>query len=309
MSNSAAKNDNSQLRRFAWLSIGTAVVAISLKVVAYFLTNSVGLLSDALESVVNLVTGIITLVAITVASQPPDEDHSYGHSKAEYFSSGAEGTLILIAAIVILLTSIIRLFQPQPIQQIDVGIIVSIIAAILNFITARILLKAGQTFKSVALEANARHLITDVWTSASVVVGVTFAVLTNLQWLDPVIAILVALRIMEAGWRLVKDAILGLMDTALPEDELGQIAAILERYEEMGIMFHALRTRQSGRQRFLTVHIQVPGAWSVQRGHSLLERIEADIRAALTPISIVTHLEPMEDPVSWQDIALNRDDE
>ena len=307
MSNQAQKA-KLQLIKFAWISIGTAVATISLKIFAYFLTDSIGLLSDALESVVNLVTGLITLIAITIAVQPPDEEHAYGHSKAEYFSSGAEGSLILVAAIVIIVASVNRFIRPQPLQQIDMGIVVSFIAATINFVAARILFRAGEHFHSVALKANASHLMSDVWTSVGVILGVLITVFTEWHLLDPLIAIAVAIRIMISGWQLVHGAILGLMDTALPKDEVSQIEKILKNYRDMNITFHALRTRQSGRQRFVTVHIQVPGYWSVQKGHTLLEKIEAEIRHVLAPVSIVTHLEPIEDPASWEDIHLIRDD-
>lgn len=306
MSNQVQKT-NSQLIKFAWISIGTAVATISLKIYAYFLTNSVGLLSDALESVVNLAAGLITLIAITIAAQPPDEEHTYGHSKAEYFSSGAEGSLILVAAIVIVTTSANRLIQPQPLQQIDVGIVVSLIASFINFTAARVLFRVAADYNSVALKANASHLMSDVWTSAGVIMGVLITAFTEWHLLDPLIAIAVAIRIMISGWQLVRGSIYGLMDTALPKEEVTQIEDILKSYHDLNISFHALRTRQSGRQRFITVHVQVPGTWSVHKGHTLMEKIEREIRIALSPVSIVIHLEPIEDPASWDDIALNRD--
>lgn len=301
------KHTQSRLKRFAWISIGTAVLTIGLKLIAYLLTGSVGILSDALESVVNLVTGLITLIAVSVAIQPPDSEHTFGHSKAEYFSSGAEGSLILVAAIIIIFTSVNRLIQPQPIQQIDIGLFVALTAAIINLVAAQILFRVGSQYQSVALKASAQHLMTDVWTTAAVVIGVFIAFFTEWHQLDPLIALVVALRIMVAGWRLVSEAVLGLMDTALPKDEVAQIEKILQGYEKMNVTFHALRTRQSGRQRFVTVHIQVPGGWTVQKGHTLMEKIEGEIRHVLSPVSIVTHLEPIEDPISWDDITLNRD--
>lgn len=296
------------LTKYAWLSILVSALTIGLKAAAYFLTGSVGLLSDALESGVNLAAAVLALVVLTVAALPPDEEHHYGHNKAEYFSGGFEGSLIFVAAVVIIASAVNRLIYPQPLAQLNLGLIVSIIASILNFIVARILLKAGQLYRSITLQADARHLLTDVWTSVGVLIGVGAVALTGWQPLDAIIAILVALQIMVAGGRLVRESVLGLMDTALPADEVDKIKAILGRYERVGVGYHALRTRQSGAQRFVSVHIQVPGAWSVQRGHTLLEEIEREIRQSLAPISTFTHLEPVEDPLSWQDIQLNRQD-
>jgi cation diffusion facilitator family transporter len=296
-----------QLTRFAWLSIGTAVITIGLKAAAYILTGSVGLLSDALESGVNLVTAVLALVILTIAARPPDDEHAYGHDKAEYFSGGVEGTLIVIAAATIIGTAVPSLFNPQPLEQLGIGIVVSVIAAVCNWATARILLRAGSQHNSITLTAGARHLLADVWTSGGVVLGIGIVALTGWQWLDPVLAIIVALHILRSGLRLVREAINGLMDVSLPAAELEKVVSILERYREQNIQYHALRTRQSGAQRFISVHIQVPGAWSVQEGHSLVEEIERDLRQALAPVSVITHLEPVEDPVSWQDIPLNRD--
>ena len=300
-------SERRHLTRFAWLSIVTAVITIGLKATAYFLTGSVGLLSDALESGVNLITAVLALVILTVAAQPPDDEHAYGHDKAEYFSGGVEGTLILIAAVTIIFSAIDSLFDPQPLQQLGVGIGVSVVAAVCNWITGNILLRAGERYNSITLTAGAHHLLADVWTSGGVVVGVAIVALTGWQPLDPLLAIIVALHILRSGLRLVRQAINGLMDTSLPASELAQVVTILEKYSSQKVRFHALRTRQSGAQRFVTVHIQVPGAWSVQKGHGLLEEIERDLRAAIAPVSIITHLEPVEDPVSWQDIPLNRE--
>lgn len=296
------------LTRYAWLSVATAVITISLKAAAYWLTGSVGLLSDALESGVNLVAALLALIALTIAAQPPDEEHAYGHAKAEYFSSGVEGVLILIAALTIGATAVPRLFNPQPIEQVGLGLIISIVAALLNLATASILLRAGRQYDSITLTADAQHLLSDVWTSVGVVLGVGAVALTGWQILDPLIALLVAGQILYYGVRLVRKSADGLMDAALPPDELAQVEAILQRYcQQEPIAYHALRTRRSAAQRFISVHIQVPGEWTVQHGHALLEEIERDLRQALHPVYLLTHLEPMEDPVSWQDIALDRE--
>ena len=300
--------DRRKLTRYAWLSIATAVVTISLKAGAYLLTGSVGLLSDALESGVNLAAAVIALIALSVASRPPDEEHAYGHSKAEYFSSGIEGGMIVVAAVMIIASALERFLHPEPLRQLQVGLIISLVAAGLNLSTALILSRAGKEYDSATLQADARHLMTDVWTTGGVLVGVAIVELTGWQPLDPIIGILVGIQIIRSGLLLLRGSALGLMDTALPADEQETILKILEHHVSDGVLFHALRTRQSGAQRFVSVHVQVPGAWSVQRGHALLEEIEADIRGAFPRISVLTHLEPVEDPVSWQDISLNRAD-
>lgn len=299
-------HERKRLTRFAWLSIATALVTMSLKAGAYLLTGSVGLLSDALESSVNLVAAIIALVSLWVAAQPPDEEHAYGHSKAEYFSSAVEGGLILVAALAILASAGERLLHPRPLQQLDVGLAISVLAAFLNLVAARVLARAGREYESATLNADAQHLMTDVWTSAGVVLAVGAVAVTGWQPLDPLIAMVVAVQIVRSGLRLVREAAQGLMDTALPEKEQEQIVAILEGHAVDGVQYHALRTRRSGAQRFVSVHIQVPGAWSVQRGHTLLEEIERDIRQTLPRVHVFTHLEPLEDPVSWEDIRLDR---
>ncbi|MBP6470146.1 MAG: cation transporter [Chloroflexi bacterium] len=300
--------DRKNLTRFAWLSIGTAVLTISLKALAYLLTGSVGLLSDALESGVNLVAAIMALVALTIAAQPPDDQHAYGHAKAEYFSSGAEGTMILFAAVMIAATAVPRLLAPQPLEKVGLGLVVSVTAGLLNLGTALILLRAGKAHNSITLTADAHHLLSDVWTSVGVVVGVGAVALTGWEILDPMIALVVAVQILYSGVKLVRKSMSGLMDTALPAEELAAVTAVLDTYcQEKQIEYHALRTRQSASQRFLSVHIQVPGDWTVMQGHTLVEELERDLRQALRPLSILTHLEPIEDPTSWEDIALNRE--
>ncbi|MCA9936103.1 MAG: cation transporter [Anaerolineales bacterium] len=298
-----------ELTRFAWLSIGTAVLTILLKFTAYYLTGSVGLLSDALESGVNLVAAIIALIVLTVAAQPPDDEHAYGHDKAEYFSSGVEGVLIVIAAGTIAFSAVQRLFNLQPLEQVGVGLIVSVVAAVLNGVVAQVLLRAGRRYDSVTLVADAKHLMTDVWTSGGVVVAVAAVSLTGWQWLDPVIAIVVAVQIIFSGVRLVRESVMGLMDTALPEGELERVTAVLNQYQrQREIEYHALRTRRAGAQRFVSVHVQVPGEWTVQEGHNLVEVMERDLRAVISPVSILIHIEPVEDPCSWDDIPLIRED-
>jgi cation diffusion facilitator family transporter len=301
-------NDRSQLKRYAWLSIAAALMTIGLKAGAYLITDSVGLLSDAMESGVNLIAAIFALIILGIAAQPPDEEHAYGHTKAEYFAGGVEGTLIFIAAVTIAVTAVDRLAHPQLPDQLGLGLVISVAAALLNLVVARVLLRAGRQYRSITLEADARHLMTDVWTTGGVLLGIVAVAITDWDVLDPIIALLVAVQILVAGLRLVRESVSGLMDTALPAGEVAQIAGILDHYAQNGVRYHALRTRQSGAQRFVSVHIQVPGAWTVQEGHSLLEDIDRDVRATLPPISVFTHLEPLEDPRSWDDIAINRNE-
>jgi cation diffusion facilitator family transporter len=295
------------LKRFAWLSIAAALSTIALKTAAWWLTGSVGLLSDALESGVNLAGALMALAMLTVAAQPPDDNHAYGHGKAEYFSSGFEGFLILIAAIGIGVAAIERLLHPQPLEQVGVGLAVSVVASIINWATARTLMRAGREHRSITLEADAHHLMTDVWTSAGVIVGVGAVALTGWLWLDPVLALLVAANIVWTGWQLIHRSAAGLMDAALPPEQHAAVIAVLERYRAQGADYHALRTRQAGARSFVTVHILVPGEWTVQRGHDLLEQLEADVRTAVPYASVLTHLEPLEDPVSGHDIELDRE--
>jgi len=295
------------LTRYAWLSIAAAVATIALKTTAYVLTGSVGLLSDAVESLVNLVGAVMALSMLTVASRPADEDHSYGHSKAEYFSSGVEGTLILIAALSIAAAAARRLLAPQPLEQVSIGLAVSVAASVINLTVAIVLLRAGKRHHSITLEANAQHLFTDVWTSAGVIVGVLAVVGTGWLPLDPIVALLVAANIVWTGTRIVRRSILGLMDTALPDSELAAVKAALDSHLHDGIEYHALRTRQSGTRRFVSLHVLVPGAWTVHRGHQLLEDLEARIRAAVPNVTVFTHLESLDDPASWDDQQLDRD--
>jgi cation diffusion facilitator family transporter len=294
------------LRRYAWLSIITAIATIALKSLAYWLTGSVGLLSDAVESLVNLAGALMALAMLTIAARPASDEHPYGYSKAEYFSSGVEGTLIFLAALSIIYAAIERLVHPKAIEQTGIGIIISIIASIINFIVARILLRVGKEANSITLEADAHHLMTDVWTSAGVITGVGLVSLTGFRRLDPLMAIAVALNIIWTGFHLVRRSVWGLLDRALPKAERDRVLEIFERYKAQGVEYHALRTRQAGARRFVSAHVLVPGEWSVQRGHQLLEEIEQEIRSLLPDVTILTHLEPVEDPVSWDDVELDR---
>lgn len=298
--------DRSQLTRYAWLSIAAAIMTIGLKVAAFFITGSVGLLSDAAESIVNLVGAVVALSMLTIAARPPDDEHAYGHGKAEYFSSGVEGALILIAALSIGYAAITRILNPQPIQDAGIGLVVAAIASCINFGVSQILRRAGKQYDSVTLQADAEHLLTDVWTSIGVIAAVAAVVFTGWHWLDPLIAVAVAVNILWTGYKLVKRSVLGLMDTALPPDELKKINKVVETYTSEGVQFHAIRSRQSGARRFVSMHVLVPGDWTVQRGHQLLEKIEGDIRTKLPAITVFTHLESLSDPASYDDTKLDR---
>lgn len=294
------------LTHYAWLSIAAALVIIGLKAYAYWITGSVGLLSDALESVVNLATACVALVVLSVVARPADEDHPFGHDKAEYLSSGFEGGMILFAALGIGVTAVDRMLHPQALHEIGLGLIVSVIASLVNLAVARVLLLAGRSYDSITLEADAHHLMTDVWTSVGVIVGVGAVGLTGWQWLDPVVAIAVAANIMRTGIALLHRSILGLMDTALPAEEQAAIRSVLDRYRADGMEYHALQTRRAASRRFVSVHILVPGAWTVQKGHDLLERVEKEIGQQWANTTVFTHLEPVEDPVSWDDTGPDR---
>jgi len=294
------------LTRYAWLSIATAIATILLKGIAWKMTGSVGLLSDAIESVVNLAGAMMALWMLTLAALPADEDHAHGHGKAEYFSSAFEGFLILLAAFSIAYTAIDRMMNPQPLEAIGVGLLVSVVASILNLATALTLMKVGKKRNSITLEADAHHLLTDVWTSAGVIGGVGLVSLTGWLWLDPVVALLVAANIVWTGYQLMRRSAAGLMDISLPEEKLAQIESLLAGYRHQGLNFHALRTRQAGGRAFVTLHVLVPGQWTVQIGHDWAERIETDICKALPHTHVTTHLEPMEDPASMNDQDLDR---
>ena len=289
------------LSRFAWLSIAAAVVTITLKTIAWQLTGSVGLLSDAAESVVNLVAAVAVLIALRVAAMPADKNHHFGHAKAEYFSAALEGMMIFVAALVILYTSVDRFLNPRPIENVGIGLAISVLASIVNGVVAFILLRAGRQYRSLTLTADGKHLLTDVWTSAGVIVGVLVVALTGIERLDPVIAFLVGLNIIWTGWKLIRASTEGLMDVALSKEENRGIAEILARFVSKDVHFHALRTRVSGHHRFAEVHVLVPGRWSVQRGHDLVEEVEAAIHAEFADLSITCHLEPAEDPRAYGD--------
>ncbi len=295
------------LTQYAALSVAAAVLTFLLKLVAWKLTGSVSLLSDALESLANLAAALVALASLAVAVRPEDEEHAFGHSKAEYFAAGIEGALIMIAAVAIGWTAIERFFSPQALTQPVAGIAVSVLASLVNLWVARLLYKVGRERRSVALEADAKHLMTDVWTSVVVVAAVILVALTGWPWLDPALGLLLAFHIIATGLKLVRESMHGLMDSALPGEELEMIRGVLSKYAAEGVQYHALRTRRAAALRFASVHLLMPGAWSISRGHDLAERIERDLRIAIPGLIIFTHLEPIEDPVSWEDVTLERE--
>jgi cation diffusion facilitator family transporter len=294
------------LIRYAWLSIAAALVTIALKSGAYWLTNSVGLLSDALESLVNLAAAVLALAMLSIAARPPDDDHAFGHDKAEYFSSGAEGALIVAAAVGIAVAAVHRWMNPQPIEHTSVGLVIVGVSTLINFWVSQVLMRAGKQEDSITLQADAQHLLTDVWTSIGVIIGVGAVMLTGWVWLDSLIAIAIAAHIVWQGVWLVRRSSMGLLDTVLPDEERLALLKVLEKYCQKSVTYHALRTRQSGARRFVSVHILVPGEWTVEQGHTLLEKIERDMRATLPNLVISTHLEPREAPESFEDVALDR---
>ena len=288
-------------RSYILLSVAAAVATIVLKTAAWRLTGSVGLLSDAMESGVNLVAALGAFWALSLAAKPADRTHHYGHFKAEYFSSGLESVLIVLAALAIITSAVGRLQHPEPLEQLGLGMALSLVATALNGLVAWVLLRASRHFHSITLRADAHHLFTDVWTSCGVVVGIALVKLTGLTILDPLIAIAVALNITLTGWNLLRETASGLLDRSLPFDEQDRLEALLAAHETEGIRFHALRTRVAGSRRFVAFHVLVPGHWTVQAGHDLCDKLELEIATALPRSDVLTHLEPIEDPKAWDD--------
>jgi cation diffusion facilitator family transporter len=291
---------------YAGVSIAAAVSTIGLKVYAWKITGSVGLLSDAAESGVNLLAALVALWALRRASQPADATYAFGQTKAEYLSSGFEGMMILAAAAAIAVASVDRLRNLQPIENVGLGLGISIVGSAINGGVAVVLLRAGKRLRSITLRADAQHLLTDVWTSAGVLVGVLLVKLTGWLVLDPVVALLVAANIVWTGVRLLQETSHGLLDRAIADDDQAALAGLLGRFHARGVVIHGLRTRAAGPRRFIQMHVLVPGAWPVKRGHDVCEEIERDVAEALPGSSVLTHLEPLEDPSSWDDRGLDR---
>ncbi|HEY5249484.1 MAG TPA: cation diffusion facilitator family transporter [Dermatophilaceae bacterium] len=281
-----------RLTRFAWLSIAAALMTIGLKSGAYLLTGSVGLLSDAAESGVNLVAAVVALVALHVAARPPDANHNFGHGKAEYFSAGIEGLMIFVAAGFILFTSVQRFLHPSALESVGLGLGISTLATAVNGAVGMLLLRAGAAHRSVTLTADGKHLLTDVWTSFGVIVGVLLVGLTGWQRLDPIVAAMVGLNILVTGFRLVSQSLVSLLDAALPAEDLARVTAVLDRLRTSELDFADLRTRESGRHRFISLTVLVPPDWTVERGHAIADDVEVAIGLDLPDTDVQTHLEP-----------------
>ncbi|HEY3077807.1 MAG TPA: cation diffusion facilitator family transporter [Burkholderiales bacterium] len=296
-----------QIERYAWLSVAAAGATIGLKTLAWWLTGSVGLLSDALESLVNLAAALLALSMLRLAASPPDADHPYGFSKAEYFSAGIEGALIVLAAAGIVWAALPRLIAPRALDMPFAGLTLTVLASGINYAVAMVLLRAGREHHSITLEADGRHLLTDVWTSAGVIVGVALVFITGWLRLDPLVAIAVALHILWTGFGLVRRSVRGLLDPAISAEDQKEVAKLIAEYSRRyGVSFHALRTRQAGARRFVSFHLLVPDDWTVARAHQLSEEIEARMRSMVPNAAIFTHIEPISDPASYDDQGLDR---
>ncbi|MRR22990.1 cation transporter [bacterium] len=299
---------SSSLKKFIFLSIVAAVATISIKLTAYFLTNSVGLLSDAMESCVNLAAALVALVMLNLAEKPPDERHEFGHNKAEYFSSAIEGGLIVLAAGSIIWSAVPRILHPQPLEKLGIGLIIALSASLINPAVSIILIRNGRKRNSIILEADGKHLRTDVVTSAGVLIGIGLVKLTGWMMLDGIVAVGVALNIVWTGYQLMRKSAMGLLDTALPQNEIRRITGILESYRQQGMKFHSLMTRQSGQRKFIAVQLQMPWNWDLRQGHNLAEKVEEEIRMLFpdSPTTVFTHIEPAGDPESMLDIGIVR---
>ncbi|MGO1166566.1 MAG: cation diffusion facilitator family transporter [Janibacter sp.] len=289
------------LEKFAWLSIAAALATIVLKTGAWWITDSVGLLADAAESIVNLVAAVAALIAIRVAGRVADDDHHFGHSKAEYFSAAIEGAMIFVAAGFIIWQAVGRLLDPRPIDQVGLGLAISVVASIINGAVAFVLIRAGRRHRSITLRADGQHLLTDVWTSVGVVVGVGLVVVTGIEVLDPLVALLVGGNILLTGWRLLNESGTGLMDAALTPEENADLADTVAARCTDEVTVHGLRTRAAGHVSFAEFHVLVPGAWSVRRAHDVVEDIEEAIAQQHPDLRVTVHLEPREDPRAYDD--------
>lgn len=295
------------LQTFIWLSISAAVVTIGLKFYAYRVTGSMGLLSDALESFVNLFAALFALIMLNLSQKPADEKHEFGHSKAEYFSSATEGALILVASFSIIWSAVPRLIHPQPIENVQTGLLFSLLAAVVNLVVGLVLVNQGKKKQSILVEADGRHLLTDVATSVGVIAGVVIVHYTDWYIIDPIIAILVAIHILYIGYKLISRSASGLMDAAIPEEDIERIATYLDSLKTRQIEYHSLLTRVAGQRKFIVVHVLVPGEWSVKKGHDYADEIEETIVNMFDePVTVQTHLEPVNDPASMRDIGIDR---
>lgn len=289
---------------FARLSVLAALLTIGVKTVAFWMTDSVSLLSDALESCINLVAAVLVLQTLRYAARPPDSDHMYGHEKAQFFAAAVEGTLILAAAGGILAAAFSRFFSPSPLMQVHIGVMLSGAAGVLNLVVGLILLWAAKRLHVPALKADGQHLLTDFYTSVGVIVGLVLMRFTGAAWIDPVVAALLGLLISVTGIRLIRESVDGLMDKSIPKEHITAIEQILQSYALQKVDYHALRTRQSAGSCFISLHLLVPGVWTVQRGHDLADEVEHRIKAHIPKANVFTHIEPVDDPSSFEDIDL-----
>lgn len=288
------ENEQRLLERFMWLSIAAAVVTICLKVAAAWVTGSVGFLSDAIESLINLVAALVGLWALKLAAKPADANHNFGHAKAEYFSAQVEGAMILVAAIIIIVTAIGRILNPQPVEQLGIGLLFSVISTLVNLGVGLVLVSSGEKYRSSTLAADGKHLLTDVWTTVGVIVSMVLVGLTGWQVLDPIVALVVGANILFTGYRLLRSAMLGLLSEALPPDEVAKIREYLSGFEAShGVAFTSLRTAAFGRGRLINVTMQVPGEWTVSRSHKLADDIEEGLATTLGGAETIVHVEPL----------------
>lgn len=286
------------------LSILAAVLTFGIKTLAWALTGSVGLMSDALESLINLAAAVVAYLSVRYAAMPADATHTYGHEKVEYFSSGLEGGLILMAALGIGWAAVARLLDPRPLEALGLGLGLSVVAAVINGLVAWLLLHTGRKHRSIVLEADGKHLLTDVWTSGGVLVALGLVGLTGWLWLDPLVALAVAANILWTAFGLIRRSVDGLMDHALPEEEQQMVRDAIRGQLTANMDFHALRTRQAGSRRFADFHLLVPGSLTVREAHDLMDRIEDSVVQALPGIEVTVHVEPIESPRAWRDSAL-----
>jgi cation diffusion facilitator family transporter len=299
--------EQNSLKQFIYLSIAAAVATILLKFYAFYLTGSMGFFSDALESFVNLIGAIIALIMLHISAKPADKEHEYGHTKAEYFSSAIEGALIVLAALSIIRSAVPRIIEPTPLENLNIGLLFSLGASLINLVVALILIKNGKKRNSIGLEADGKHLMTDVWTSIGVIAGILVVKLTGIYILDPIIAILVAINIIYTGYQLISRSASGLMDASISEEAMKKITAYLDSLKEKNIDYHSLMTRQAGQRMFISVHLLVPGWWTVKKGHDYADLIEQSIEDMFdVPVTVSTHIEPIEDPASMNDIGIYR---
>ena len=285
------------LERFLWLSLGAAVVILGIKLAAAALTGSIGMWSDAMESTVNVFAAGVALWALRLSAKPADHNHDFGHGKAEYFSAAVEGSMILVAAAVIIIGAALRLITPVPLENLGIGLVLLALATALNFAVGLLLLRTGRRHRSITLEADGQHLLTDVWTSLGVLVAIGVVYLTGLYWLDPVIALIVGANILFTGYKLVRRSVVGLLDGTLPPQEVETVAAVLaEVAHDPRVHVAQLRTRESGRQRFVYATVTVPGEWTVERSHDLADSVEDAVGAALPGTTTFVHIEPTTEP-------------